>query len=161
MPDKPWYTSVTLWGALVMAVAFILGHFGFGITASEQIQITNLLTIIATSVGGIVGLIMVIIGRKNTGNQIKSLRLTVARQTSFINSNPTSDRKKDISIPQTFMDLSNLVLGKETTTVLSVGIFASTPEGKKMLEAVKEAMSGEKGKLLIEQFKKLGDNPSI
>lgn len=151
MPDKPWYTSITLWGGLVMAIAFVISHFGFNLTVEEQTQIAQFLTTIATAVGGLVGLMMVVTGRKRTGDQIKTLKVALKNASL----NPIA--QKSISFPQSFIDLSNQLFGEGATTILSSGMFLTTTEGKKLIDAAKEAMASEKGKVLIEQFKKLGE----
>ena len=58
------------------------------------------------------------------------------------------------------IDISNTLLGPEITAFFSTGIFLMTDEGKAVTLAIKTAVASEKGKILIEQFKKLGEKTS-
>lgn len=53
------------------------------------------------------------------------------------------------------IDIANQLLGEDLTTYFSTGIFLTTAEGKALIDAVKTAISSEKGKILIEQFGKM------
>ena len=67
------------------------------------------------------------------------------------------DPKKKGILP---IDISNAVLGPEITAFFSTGIFLTTDEGKAVLDSIKKAVASEKGKILIEQFGKLGEKTS-
>lgn len=63
MDFKDWWKSKTLWGALVVAVSFILQLLGKTISPDQQSILTDQLTTIATAVGEVVGIIIVVVGR--------------------------------------------------------------------------------------------------
>lgn len=146
--EKNWYKSVTIWGGILMILAIVLGQFGFSVTAEEQAELAQQMANIATAISGIIGLVMVIIGRKNAGKEIKSLRIAVAKAASI----PRE------SSPQSFIDLSNKILGEGPTAILSTAFFLTTKEWKDMFNAVRVAIQSEKGKILLEQLKKVGGN---
>ncbi|RPI54976.1 MAG: hypothetical protein EHM49_02515 [Deltaproteobacteria bacterium] len=148
MPDKTWYTSVTLWGGIVMAAAFIASFFGFSMSADEQAQLVQLLTTIATAVGGLVGLIMVIIGRRKTGAEIKLLRQDVKMARLGVATSPAKE---------SWIEVSNKIIGEDATTLFSTGIFFTTAEGKAILSAIKAGAQSEKGKLLLAQYQKMSE----
>ena len=150
MIDKDWYKSVTVWGGIFMIFSIILSQFGFTITSEEQTQLAQAMSNIGTAVAGVVGLVMVIIGRRNAGKEIKTLRISVAKATSI---------SKESS-PQSFIDLSNKILGEGPTAILSTAFFLTTKEWKDMFNAVKVAIQSEKGKILLEQLKKVGEDVS-
>ena len=59
-PDtKPWYQSITLWGAIIAAVAGILNAAGVPVSDEEQRQLAEVLT----HAGEVVGIGLVIWGR--------------------------------------------------------------------------------------------------
>lgn len=146
--DKEWYKNLTLWGTFIMILGFILAKFGYTITEEQQAQIAQLMVIIVSAIMEVVGVAMNIKGTKKDGKEIKALRMSVAK---------LSTMPKEGS-EQSFIDLSNKILGEGPTAVLSTAFFLTTKEWKNMFSAVKVAIGSEKGKILMEQLKKLGDN---
>ena len=144
MIDKEWYKSSTVWGTILMIAAFVSGQFGFSLTGEQQAQVAQLMVVIATAIGELIGIILVITGRRKAGKEIKMLRLAKGLSPSEKGG---------------FIDLSNKLFGEGATTLFSTGIFLGTREGRDILASIKAGVQSEKGKLLIEQWKKLGETP--
>ena len=75
MQTEGWWRSISIWGSIIGAVAFVLQILGItSISAEEQQALAQQIANIATSVGIVIGLIMAIIGRvratKRISNQI-------------------------------------------------------------------------------------------
>ena len=51
--QKPWYNSLTLWGAIVTVFAALAGLFGIDIDADTQKQIIEYIILGASAIGGL------------------------------------------------------------------------------------------------------------
>lgn len=61
--EKSWYASKTIWGAVLMFIAFIASFLGVTITPDEQAAAIDTIIKIADGVVGLIGLILTIYGR--------------------------------------------------------------------------------------------------
>lgn len=148
--DKEWYKSVTLWGMIIGAIAFILQLLGVNITGIEQAQLADVLNKLATGIGELVAIIFIIIGRARAGREIKQLK-------SQVNTLVTkSITEADTQFPKNWIWFFERIFGKEANAYVALGMFLLCDEGKKLKEAFKNAATSEKGKLLMEQLGKLG-----
>jgi len=146
--DKNWYRSLTVWGTILMIAAFVLGQFGFTFTAEQQAQIAQLLVVIATAVGELIGIILVITGRRKAGKEIKMLRLAKGI--------PAPSSKGD-SVANFFIELFRKIFGKDANAVMSGAMFIVSSDGRELFSSIKKALGSEKGKILIEQLQKLNE----
>lgn len=55
--DKPWYTSVTIWGGIITALSAILGPIGYSIAPEDQQQLAGICAAAAAAVGSLVTII--------------------------------------------------------------------------------------------------------
>jgi hypothetical protein len=120
-----------------MALAFLIGKFGLSLTAEEQAQLTTLLVTIATSAGGIAGLVMVVIGRKRTGDQIQTLKMKMVpapKETIF---GETFDK-----VMGTFMATKTpegkILVGDCNQLILDIENFLKTPKGQEWIALFSE-----------------------
>lgn len=147
--DKDWYKSVTLWGMIVGAIAFGLQILGVNISGTEQAQLANTVNKLATGIGELISLIMIIIGRVRAGKQIVVLR----SQVKMLSTKAITEG--DAQFPKNFIWFFEKIFGTEANAYVALGMFLLCQEGKKLKDAFKNAMNSEKGKLLMEQLNKL------
>ncbi len=69
MNTKPWYQSVTLWGAVVAGVSAVANAAGVPVSDAEQQQVAETLT----HVGELVGLGLVVWGRVRARHQLTTV----------------------------------------------------------------------------------------
>jgi type II secretory pathway component PulF len=143
--EKEWWKSQTLWGGIIMAIAFIVGLLGYSITTQEQKTMTDLIISIATPLGELIGLIMLIIGRVKVGKQLKMAKGIIAK----------SFAEGDEKFPRNWIWIFEKIFGKDANAVFSTGMFLISEEGRTMLKAIKTAAKTDKGKILIEQIEKI------
>lgn len=67
-PVKPWYASITIWGAVVAGAAIVLNAWGVPVSDDEQRQAAELLT----HAGELVGLILVVWGRVRARHRLSA-----------------------------------------------------------------------------------------
>lgn len=67
MESKKWYQSKTVIGSVVTLIAMVLGIFGFGIGAEDQVALVNIIV----GAGGFLGTILAIYGRVKASKKIK------------------------------------------------------------------------------------------
>jgi len=79
MVDEKWYLSKTVWGVLVGFAALILANFGYTITSEQGTDLTNTLVMLAQAISGLVGFILVLIGKVQSNRKIRSLTREVRR----------------------------------------------------------------------------------
>ena len=63
MENKKWWKSKTIWGSILMFMAFGLSFFGVTITPEEQAGAVEFIVMAAIGLEGVIGFILVIIGR--------------------------------------------------------------------------------------------------
>jgi hypothetical protein len=68
---KSLWQSKTFWGGIVMFLAFALKFLGVELSPEETAAATTSLTDAAVAVGNIIGLVLVIVGRKKATAAIK------------------------------------------------------------------------------------------
>ena len=145
MPDKEWYKSVTTWGGILMVLAFVLSQLGFNITSEEQKQLSELLTSVATAIGGILGLVMVMIGRNKAGQEIKKLRLLKG----------VFDPSRKGGFPDSFISWTEQLFGTTANSVISGIAFMTTEPGRRIIASIIDGFKSPQGKKFLEQLEKL------
>ena len=75
MVDKDWWKSTTFWSGIIMLVSFAGMWSGHTVSSEQGTALVDNLVKIATAVGEIVGIIGVIVGRRNAGKRIAELRM--------------------------------------------------------------------------------------
>lgn len=64
---KPWYTSKTVWGGIIAVGAGVAGAFGVAISPADQAHLSDIVVVIATSIGGL----LAIVGRIKASKAVK------------------------------------------------------------------------------------------
>jgi len=63
MDTKKWWESKTIWGAIVMLAALILGYLGVEVGPEEQATFVDLVVGAINEVMALVGFVLTIVGR--------------------------------------------------------------------------------------------------
>jgi uncharacterized membrane protein len=68
---KPWWTSKTIWGAIITVLAVVLGFFGVQVDAETQALLVDNAVAAATAITALVGVVLSIYGRIKADTKIK------------------------------------------------------------------------------------------
>lgn len=66
---KSWISSKGVWGGLIAVLSVVLGFIGLEISADDQAELINSLTMIGAAVGGVVAIVGRVLASKKIGKE--------------------------------------------------------------------------------------------
>jgi uncharacterized membrane protein len=71
MDTKKWWQSKTIWGAIIMLAALVLGYFGVDVGPDEQATFVDMVVGAINEIMALVGFVLATIGRVKADKAIK------------------------------------------------------------------------------------------